>query len=609
MIFKALFLFSFSLLFSAHAVGFNSMLHNVSERDILERFFRTLFEESQGGYVLYGSKPICDEGILPKETNLLMLGGDLHRRSVILREGFKVWDKLSSKNQKYFIHLYKNTSYGWQHLLLINKDELCKVVRENLSLFQYVLGPNVSPEGLFTKLIDPEMDFASVFQEDKVLIGIVLGFGTQNALHGSREENIELFLSEKENPPFKSLQLRTEEVGKRKHTNRKSIQASPSFGYSSLQQELDHYRNSLFVSKDLVRNSPSIPWFGCLKTKETTQLLDSYAKTQKQIPALLKEERFLEKILTRFGDPAAVKTIQSLSSNYQDLGLQEGRDLSSLIAQAINEGLPEHEEEWIGSFIQGMRAQENGEILSPWSEVIEGYYEVEKVREAKKNLSECEKVFSSLLSKKELVCLVPGKLYYKVLRKGNGESVQSTSSTVQMNYVIKNLSGEVLSAAHASDIGSIELSNFVVGLAAAMKGMKVGEEREIYIHPAYAYGESSNVSPNIGLVAEVKLIGIDSQRADACEASLEPLDLSASNINESEIGKKYRELSLQVASQLGARTWSHFKKGQQAGYSFDSITQALLTESKHAPSKALSSEEDAVLSRLHWKIYHADTQS
>ena len=60
-----------------------------SERAALESFFRTLLMDTQCGYVLYGDKPICIEGILPKDDNLLMIGGELHRRSIILKEGCK----------------------------------------------------------------------------------------------------------------------------------------------------------------------------------------------------------------------------------------------------------------------------------------------------------------------------------------------------------------------------------------------------------------------------------------------------------------------------------------------------------------------------------------
>lgn len=602
---RFLFLFSFSLFCCARAIGSNHLLQDVSEKEILELFFRTLFEESQGGYVIYGSKPLCDEGILPKETNLFMLGENLHRRSVIFKEGYKAWEKLTSKSQKFFIHLCKNTSYGWQHLLLINRDEWMKVVKDNLSIFQYVLGPDVSPEGLLAKLVDPEMDFASVFQEDKVLIGIVLGFGTKNALYGSREENIELFLSETESLPFKPLPLRPQNMGGKKSTVRRSLGASPSFGHVSLQEELDYLRKALFVSKELVNTSPSLPWFGCLKNKETKQLLEQYAKTQKQISVLLKEKRFLEKVLTRFGENSAAKIVQNLSLSYQDLGLQEGSDLSSLIAKSINEGLPEHEEEWVASFIQGMRANEMGDPSPPWHEVSDNYCETERALEAKKNLIECENVFSRIQNNKDLICLVPGKLYYKVTKDGKGETVQTSCATVQIDYAIKNHMGEILSVAHASEIGSIDLSHFVAGFAAAIKGMSVGEEREIYIHPAFAYGESFNISPNIGLIAEVKLIGIDSQEEDENEPLVVPLELSATNIKESEINKKYRELKFQFAFQLGARTWSHFKQGQHAGYSLNSIIQALLQESKQVPFTVLSSEEDALLSRLHWRIYQA----
>ena len=54
------------------------------------------------------------------------------------------------------------------------------IVKSNLPLFQYILGPEVTPEKLLTKLTDPNESFHNVLNENKTLIGILLGFGTHN---------------------------------------------------------------------------------------------------------------------------------------------------------------------------------------------------------------------------------------------------------------------------------------------------------------------------------------------------------------------------------------------------------------------------------------------
>ncbi len=638
-------------------------LYSVSDKEILEIFFRTFFEKSQGGYVLYGSKPICAEGVLPKETSLFMLGDDQHKSNIIFKEGYKIWNKIPCENQKYFVHLCEKLSYGWQHLLLINREEFIKVVKENLPLFQYVLGPDVSPEKLFEKLMDPEESFASIFQDNKVLIGIVLGFGTQNALHVSREENIGDSLAKPEKLPYRSLIDRSKEAKKRGENNWKTKEVAPGFGHSSLEEELGHLNETIFVSKDLVDKTPLvIPWFGCLKNRETQQLLKGYTKTRSKIHDLIKDDRFLEKVLVRFLEKDVTKVVSDLSSirrtarfgefggsssgpavmdrdagcvpdtpkersiadgllewpskftkpggasyTHRDSAFIGGLSPSSVIAQAINEGLPEHDEEWVASFIDGMQSHQKGEPLLPshqWYDLLGSYQESKKALEAKQNLMESEQFFSDLSRRKDLIALVPGKLFYKVLKAGKGQAIETIYSVVEMGYVIKDHSGAVRSATQASDKDSIDLSTLIVGLSSGMKGMVIGEKREIYIHPCLAYGETSNFSPNTGLVIEVTLQGIDVQEREKKELSLIHLELLAADANESEVNKTFQSLRRQVASQLGARTWNHFRKGQKAGYSLSAITQALIQESKNEASHELSPEADDWLNQVHWRIYH-----
>lgn len=60
------------------------------EKACLESYFETMLLNSEGGYVLFGSKPVCEEGILaPEKCRLCWVGMRNHRRSVDLFEGIK----------------------------------------------------------------------------------------------------------------------------------------------------------------------------------------------------------------------------------------------------------------------------------------------------------------------------------------------------------------------------------------------------------------------------------------------------------------------------------------------------------------------------------------
>ena len=77
---------------------------------------------------------------------------------------------------------------------------MLKIVHENLILFQYVLGPDVTPDGLLEYLIDPSKNIL----KDYTLAGIILGFGVQNSLYYRRLELIQKGLWSKEKAPFKA---------------------------------------------------------------------------------------------------------------------------------------------------------------------------------------------------------------------------------------------------------------------------------------------------------------------------------------------------------------------------------------------------------------------
>lgn len=421
---------------------------SISEYAILDSFFHVLFEESQGGYVFYGNKPICAEGILPKEENLFMVGGLLHRHSVVLKEGLRVWKNLNLENKNYYIHCYEIPSYGWQQILVINREEFIKTVQKNLQLFQYVLGPKLTPNRFFEQLIDPKESFSSLFKDDKVLIGILLGFGTQNALHVGREENV------------------SEELFRNKHPSSqqgfRSVGETPSFGFSSLDEELKQLNEGLYNSNQLVPTSfPAIPWFGCLKTAETKQLLKSYTKSRKTIQKTLRAPNFLEEVLTRISGKKDIRDIVlSLSTKYQAF---QSSCWPSIIAQSILQGIPEKEDDWLNAFIQGMSENDKG---------------------------------ISLLSSQE----------WDHLR----DALQETTLS-----------------------------------------LKEGENTE---------------------------------------------ELAK------ELHEKQQTLRLQEAHQLGARTWAHFKLGQEAGYSMDVIIEALYFK-KEKECVDLSQEETDLLTHLHWIIY------
>lgn len=102
--------------------------------------------------------------------------------------------------------------------------------------------------------------------------------------------------------------------------------------------------------------------------------------------------------------------------------------------------------------------------------------------------------------------VVKHKLYYKVIQSGNGESISKFIHSPLISFKEKTLNGEILSE-YRSGI-RIPLSETISGLQKGLVGIKVGETREIFIHPEFAYGDFPKPEPYSLVMIEVTLISL-----------------------------------------------------------------------------------------------------
>jgi hypothetical protein len=305
---------------------------SANELSTLETFFRTLLGESQGGYVLYGNKPICVEGFPIREEGTVFLEKWIHIFSTKLKKGALLWKKLGLNKycKDYILFVYEKPVFDkWVDFVLINKQEFYRVVQDNLPLFQYVLGPKVTPSELLIKMADSKETFHSVLRDDRVLIGILLGYGTENSLYGSRSENIQ------------------------------DTSSAPSFGFTTLNEEISWLKERQSVSISLGEEKiPSLPRFSYYENRETKLLIDGYKRTQKRISELLKSEHFLEDILSKL-----FKEEITINAKKEDvLTFSEPNQLTKIVAQSLWNAIPHNERnpEYIGSFFSGLNANEKG---------------------------------------------------------------------------------------------------------------------------------------------------------------------------------------------------------------------------------------------------------
>lgn len=316
------------------------------EKEVLSYFFRLLLEEESSGYTLYGEKPLSVQEFFKDELPLA-INVRLIKKNSLLREGIRIWENsgLAQLDSQYVIRASKLPSAdGWIDVFFINKQSFLNTINKNLPLFQYVLGPKVTSQSLLNQFLDPAQSLSSIFHEDRVLTGIILGYGMQNALHGSRLE----YLHEHLNAKVSILE---------NQKNSGTINNSPSFGFSDIQEEADCFKNEMFITTDRGKELPRLPWFAAINTEETCKLLANYQATQKRIRNVLDSPNFLQQVLVQFfGYQIELPSSQSSLEDLLLEKLKNEKHISVLIGRSIQSTLLKENAtlQEIRSFVRGV---------------------------------------------------------------------------------------------------------------------------------------------------------------------------------------------------------------------------------------------------------------
>ena len=286
---------------STSTFNYKNILDNLSEKEMIDlrEFLWTIVTEFECGYVLFGNKPICFMGYASIGND--SVGMMKHYASVALQNGIKSWRKLGLpfESKNYILHEYNCIDQNMSEcnkILLINKKELLKVVNENLTLFKYILGHTISAEGLLKKLSDcnSEEGMFSILKNNKVLVGIVLGFGVNNALLVNRQELISEALS-KANIDLYSCDDQIDQV---LHDN---PSLGSTFGNHSLSDEYKKLNEQICFSSTILESECPRLSFGCIpEDKETIALINHYEDIQLKIIKILESKDFIFEVLDKF---------------------------------------------------------------------------------------------------------------------------------------------------------------------------------------------------------------------------------------------------------------------------------------------------------------------
>jgi FKBP-type peptidyl-prolyl cis-trans isomerase len=496
---------------------------------VLDRFFRMGVEAEEYGYVLEGEKPISIRNFYSLDYFPMFKDPRIREEEFInglmVRETIPIWNRLCSSQQNFVLKAVSLDEPGavapGLEVQFINISKLREVIDKSIDLFRYVLGPTTETTELVEESAHSKAPLFKILKNDLTLVGIVLGFGSYNSLVGGRMETIESNAISRDCAPFlskgslmksdKSLTPQNfgvyflEFAGRDDSFFRSCFSnLQPSKGFSSLENEvliLDGKKEPLPSS---LYQKPAFI-FGAFKGGPSNQpLFDSLLRTQKKIQALLREPDFLEIVLEKVGGEKPSVTCDRASSSRCNVLFQTSTDVQKWInvLRSVSQRFQSQEEQaaFFNAFMHPSTSSRGiPKMIAASKAMLDG------LKKARHNLAKANGHFEAIAKDKSLQVVAKNQLYFKTTVIGSGKELKN-EDRIRVGYTIEDQEGNVLFA----DCDTwLNLSQTIPGFAHGVKGMKMGERRTIFVHPALAYGVFTTLPPCIDLVIKVNLIDVD----------------------------------------------------------------------------------------------------
>ena len=564
---------------------------NLNEK-ILETFFRSLLSDTSAGYVLFGDRPVffCT---LPDETALIP-GRKNHKWAVQMWAGLDAWKLISKESSNYILKESDPiVEMGLGHeFLLINKQAVLTAVEKNLPLFRLRMGVKITPEDILNNLTDPKIRITSLFKEQHTLLGVIFGYGSENGMVYERAATLIKSVEMQPLLPYQNKPSSQNEKEVAQEIQGSSI--APSLGFSSIKEEIDAMSHTLAnPNSNLDGTSTKIPFTYVKDSKESKDLLLAYKQFQRTIDKVLISNNVLEQVLERFKAQKTVKDDIAITHISQDL-------LARSIWQTYLSIYPEEEAD-LEDFISGMRMAEKISSIEDFNDldVMDSIRE-RRLLSPKSNLryEKARKIFEEIAGLDNIRCIETDRIYFRTKHANLSQKQISQSTQSISGYIlIQDLEGRVLTGSHhLTPPQSFKLSELIPGLSYGLKGMNLGETREIWIHPDYIYGIDSDFAEGAPVKVTVQLVDIKEGTEQLPE--LVPRDVALFQI--SNTPWKYLVKRYHVYS--GYRIWAHIKNAQEIPLE-NIITSLRVFAEQPNLVLPLTQQERSLLLRYHWQIY------
>lgn len=267
---------------------------NKAETEAVSFFFSWLIEEPTVAYVLFGNKPVFVGGFYSLESDFSKVSNLDVGMNQKISEGARVLKKFKLDNKKFHLSFTNDPNLpGYTEIKLINKIALSKTIKNNLKLFQTEIGNDYTEQDLIEQIL--EKSFKEFFKGKVSLQGIVLGYGTQNAIAYERVNQL------------------LQEIGRQEllvtfNNNAQSIQSQKEIAitYAKKNPErwgdcIDYLNQFTYFSDDKVEKglNVKIPFSYLEGTTESKKLISEYTKNEKKLAVLRKDPHFLNKVLKK----------------------------------------------------------------------------------------------------------------------------------------------------------------------------------------------------------------------------------------------------------------------------------------------------------------------
>ncbi|MFQ5730297.1 MAG: FKBP-type peptidyl-prolyl cis-trans isomerase, partial [Waddliaceae bacterium] len=131
------------------------------------------------------------------------------------------------------------------------------------------------------------------------------------------------------------------------------------------------------------------------------------------------------------------------------------------------------------------------------------------------NLKIAEDFLADNRKKEGIISLEKGQLQYQTLEEGNGKTVNEESSPL-IHYEGKFINGQVFdSSAKRGNPITLPLKSAIPGFRKGIAGMKEGEKRRLFIHPALGYESRGRPHPNSLLIFDIEIVQAESKKTPA----------------------------------------------------------------------------------------------